>query len=220
MLLGFCTVLSAWGQNAPTAQDILRSARLNQSEQHRVLSGRLRIDDHVSPFRLTLDGQEIRYEFAHPPQTILLRLDDRGSQLFEEGKGGAHPVSPADFAARVRDTDITFEDLALRFLYWPKAKIDGEETKLTRKCWKLHLEPGNRSESRYAVVLLWVEKQSGAFLQAEGYDAAGKISKRFKVVSAQRAEGGWILKQMRIEELNGMESRDKSPTYLEIDSGH
>lgn len=216
-LLALCAVFPARAQDTPNAQEILRTVRLNQSAQHRVLTGRLRSEEVITPFTLTLNGGEIRYAFANPAQALILKLGDHSSQLFEETKGSAQKVSPAKFDAKVRGTDVTYEDLALRFLYWPKAKIDGQEMKLTRQCWKLHLEPGAGGESSYAVVLLWVEKQSGAFLQAEGYGTDGKISKRFKVISGQRTDAGWILKQMRIEELNGMQSRDKSPTYLEID---
>lgn len=205
------------GMAAPvTAQEILRGVRLNQSSQHRVLDGRLRHGRQTVPFRLVLDGQEIRYEF--PDQALVLRLGESGSQLLEATRGGTQRVSPARFDAPVQGTDITYEDLALNFLYWPRAKIEGEETRLTRRCWKLHLEPASRGESQYAVVLLWVEQQSGAFLQAEGYDSNGKAAKRFKVVSGQRdpETGGWMLKSMRIEKLQGLRSKDASPTYLEI----
>lgn len=210
---------ASFAQEAPRAQDILRAVRWNQSAQHLSLNGRLRAGEAVTPFRLVWNGSEIRYEFTEPSQTLVLKLGENSSQFFEESKGAAQKITPAKNDQKVRGTDIAYEDLALTFLYWPKAKIDGEERKLTRQCWKLHLEPAARADSRYAVVLLWVEKQSGAFLQAEGYGADGKIVKRFKVISGQRLDGNWILKQMRIEELSGMNSRDRSPTYLEIESG-
>jgi hypothetical protein len=79
----------------------------------------------------------------------------------------------------------------------------------------LHIEPAGQP-SAYAVVLLWVSKRTGNFLQGEGYDKTGKLVKRFKVVSGQRdGEGGWMLKQMRIETL--AEGKDESITELEID---
>ena len=36
----------------------------------------------------------------------------------------------------------------------------------------------------------------------EDYDHAGKLSKRFEVVSAQKIEGRWYLKQMRVEAID------------------
>lgn len=68
-------------------------------------------------------------------------------------------------------------------------------------------------------MLLWADKRGGEFLQAEGYGRDGQIMKRFKVISGQRdpVTGGWMLKQMRIEQLAGLKSKDATPTYLEIE---
>jgi hypothetical protein len=201
----------------PSAEEILANVRFNQTEHHRTLNGRLRSGENVTPFRLVLDGNEIAYEFSDG--ALVLKMGDKGAQLFEESKGGTQKITPAQFDTPVRGTDISYEDLALDFLYWPHAKIDGEEMKLAQSCWKLHLEPNARGDSQYRVVLLWVSKQSGALLQAEGYDASGKATKRFKVISGQRdpVTGGWMLKQMRIEKLQGLNSRDTTPSYLEIE---
>jgi Outer membrane lipoprotein-sorting protein len=135
--------------------------------------------------------------------------------LLEAAHGDTEKVSPARYDKPVEGTDITYEDVSLKFLYWPVAKIDGSETVDGLNCWKLHLEPGGQP-SAYAVVLLWVSKRTGDFLEGEGYDMAGKLVKRFKVVSGQRdPNGGWMLKKMRIETL--AEGKGESITYLEID---
>ena len=44
----------------------------------------------------------------------------------------------------------------------------------------------------------------------------GKMIRRFMVVSAQKLEGLWLLKQMRIEAMEAGKSKEKTPTYLEI----
>ena len=177
-----------------------------------MLDGHLRQGAQVVPFRLVFDGNLIRYEFSNPPETLVVRLGEQGSRLEEVTKSGEQRVSRFD--KKVRGTDITYEDIALKFLYWPKAALQGEETMLTRRCWKLLLQPASPAESQYGTVMLWVEKESGAFLQADAYDLAGKLVKRFKVISAQRINGEWILKKMRIERLD---SDDDTPTYLEIE---
>src|SRR5205814_8898583 len=105
---------------------------------------------------------------------------------------------------------------ALRFLYWPRATLEGEQLMLTRRSWKLRLDAPSRHDSQYAMVMLWVEKQSGALMRADGYDWNGKLSKRFEVRSVQKSDGVWILKQMRIEHMEAGKPRDKTPTYLEI----
>lgn len=116
---------------------------------------------------------------------------------------------------RLKGRNVTYEDISLNFLYWPKARIDGSDTVDWVNCWKLRLEPGGQPSS-YASVELWVRKADGTFLNGEGYDKSGAMVKRFKVASGQADPlGGWMLKRMRIETLVG--GRVKSTTYLEID---
>ena len=199
----------------PSAQEILLRARMNESAQNRELQGRLRNGARVIPFRLVLEGNVIKYIFSNPSLTLVLRLGENTSRLEEITAGGSDRVGEARFDAPVRDTDINYEDIALRFLYWPKAAVVGEQILLTRNTWKLRLEPASRKDSRYGTVMLWVEKQSGALLRADGYDWSGNFVKRFEVRSVQRIDGGWILKQMRIQRMD--EGKDNTPTYLEIE---
>ena len=53
-------------------------------------------------------------------------------------------------------------------------------------------------------------------MRMEGYDWKGQLKKRFEVVSAQKIEGRWFLKQMRIEEMEPGTSKVRSRSYLEI----
>ncbi len=206
------TAAAAFAQDAET---ILQSARLNQSGQHRVLDGRLRHGPLVVPFRLVFDGNVVRYQFSNPPEELTLRLGEKSSRLEDATANGERRVTQAQLDKQVRGTDITYEDVALKFLYWPRTALQGEQTLLTRRCWKLFLQPGAPGDSQYGGVMLWVEKESGAFLQADAYDRAGKLAKRFKVISPQRVNGEWILKKMRIERMDN--TGDDTPTYLEIE---
>jgi hypothetical protein len=198
--------------------EILAKVRRNQTSQHRVLDGQLRHGETVIPFRLTMDGGEIAYQFSNPDEALVLHLDGKGSRLEQITKNVTQRVvSEAQYDHAIRGTEITYEDLAMRFLYWPVAKIAGEEIMLTRNCWKLRVEPGSVKNSQYGFVMLWIEKQSGALAQIETYDRAGKLVKRFKATDVQRADGGgYILKRMRIQRMKDGKPSDPTPTYLEI----
>src|SRR2546425_9944074 len=178
LLAALLAALPAFGQQ-PSAQDILREARLNQSGQHRVLRGRLRHGSDTLPFGLVMEGNEIRYEFSNPDQTLRLRLGEKGSRLEEITRKGAERVTAARFDQLVRNTDISYEDLTLHFLYWPDGEVLGEDTQLTRRCWKLRLRPATRKDSQYGLIDLWVEQQSGALLEADAYGWDGKLAERF-----------------------------------------
>jgi hypothetical protein len=199
----------------PDAQSILANARMVQAGQQRTLAGHLRVQStgQIIPFTLTLDGGTIRYAFKD--DTIILQMGNTGAQLVESANGDLKKVSPVRYDKPVEGTDITYEDVSLKFLYWPQAKIEGSETIDTLNCWKLDLLPG-AEKSAYGAVQLWVSKRTGTFLQVEGYDTKGTLVKRFKVVTGQPdPNGGWMLKKMRIETLGKPDG--VSTTYLEID---
>jgi hypothetical protein len=199
----------------PSAKDILASVRLQQAQQQIDLQGQLRENDKVVPFRLTQEGPVIRYSFSNPSEALQLRLGENDSRLEEVTREGVEKVAPAQFDQKVRGTSITYEDLALKFLYWSNGRVTGEESLRTRNCWKLELKAPSK-QSQFSNVFLWVDKGGGALMRMEGYDWNGKLAKRFEVVSAQKIEGRWFLKQMRIEELDPGTGKVRTRTYLEI----
>ena len=71
-------------------------------------------------------------------------------------------------------------------------------------------------QSAYSNVYLWVDKEGGALMRMDGFDWSGQLAKRFEVISAQKIEGRWFLKQMRIEEFIPGTTKVRTRTYLEI----
>ncbi len=199
----------------PSAQEILESVRLGQAQQQLELQGQLRQDATIVPFRFTQTGPVVRYTFSKPDEALQLRFDDNDSRLEEVTTGGVEKIAPAQFDHKVRGTAVTYEDLALKFLYWPNAKVIGDDTIGMVDCWRLELRAPPR-QSQYPTVRLWVQKDGPAIMKVEGYDSNGKLSKRFTVVSGQKIEGRWFLKQMRIQEFDPATGKQQSLTYLEI----
>ncbi|OLB02742.1 MAG: hypothetical protein DMF36_09685 [Verrucomicrobia bacterium] len=207
--------LSARAQAPPSAKEILASVRMMESRQQIDLQGQLRQDNVVVPFHLVQNGPLIRYSFANPDEILQLRLGENSSRLDLVTGSGTEQFEASKLKQKIRGTCVTYEDLAFKFLYWPTARVLGEENVRTRNCWKLQLRAPSR-ESQYSNVLLWVDKASGALMRMEGYDWNAQLAKRFEVVSAQKIEGRWFLKQMRIEELQPGTNHVLSRTYLEI----
>jgi len=199
----------------PSAKEILESVRLQQAQQQIELEGQLREDEKVIPFRLSQKGPVIRYSFSNPDEALQLRLGDNDSRLEEVTREGVEKISPAQFDKKVRGTGVTYEDLALKFLYWPNARIGGENSIRTRNCWKVELKAPSR-QSQYSNIYLWVDKEGGALMRMDGFDWSGQLAKRFEVISGQKIEGRWFLKQMRIEEFVAGTTKVRTRTYLEI----
>jgi hypothetical protein len=206
---------SAMAAPAPSAKEILESVRLRQAQQELNLHGQLREGATIVPFRLTQTGPVIRYTFSNPDEALQLRLGENDSRLEEVTGEGVEKVAPAQFDHKVRGTGVTYEDLALRFLYWQTGRVTGENEIRTVSCWKLEMKAPSR-QSQYSNVWLWVGKENGALMKMEAYDWNAKLLKRFEVVSGQKIEGRWFLKELRIEELDPGTGKVKTRTYLDI----
>jgi len=205
--------IAARAQRFPDATELLANVRLRQSQQEIDLHGQLRQEAKVVPFHLVQNGPVVRYIFTNPDETLQVRIGVNDSRLDEIKRSGSEKITQLN--EPVRGTAITYEDLALKFLYWPNARVTGADFMRTRNCWKMQLQaPG--TDSQYGSILLWVDKDNGALMRMEGYDSAGKMIKRFEVVSAQKIENRWYLKQMRVERIDPHSGRVTARTYLEI----
>jgi hypothetical protein len=215
ILLYLALASSLYSAPPPSAKEILDSVRMLEARQQMDLQGQLRTNEIVVPFHLTQAGPLIRYSFSNPEEVLQLRLGENSSRLDIVTDAGAEKFATSKLGQRIRGTGITYEDLALKFLYWPNAQVLGQENIRTRNCWKLQLRAPSR-ESQYSNVFLWADKASGALMRMEGYDWNGQLAKRFEVVSAQKIDNRWFLKQMRVEELQPGTNKVQSRTYLEI----
>ena len=199
----------------PSAQEILESVRMLETRQQLDLDGQLRQNDTVVPFHLSQNGPVIRYSFTDPEEVVELRLSENNSRLDLVTDDGTEKFPAEKLDEKIRGTAVTYEDLALKFLYWPGGRVLGDETVHARSCWKVQLAAPTR-DSQYANIFLWVDKKSGALMRMEGYDANGKLVKRFEVVAAQKIDNRWFLKQMRVDEMQPGTNKVQSRTYLEI----
>lgn len=224
----FFALLALQGARAeyPPAAVVMQSIRRAQASQKIDLKGSLETqpaDALQKPteasFRLVADGGTLRYQFSDPePVTLQIKLGETDSELMQTGGTGAGRLIPANFAKKILGTDLTYEDLALKFIYWSRGAVEGEDKMKTIEVWRirLHAPPGNRSA--YREVVLWVGKQNGALVRAEGFDANGKLAKRFEVVSAQVVNGLWVLRTMRIETFDPATGKLFSRTRMMIDA--
>jgi hypothetical protein len=198
----------------PNAASILDGVRLAKVD--RELSGQLRKEDGTTvPFRLSLNGSEVIYRFGNPDEILRVELTDSGSTLSQGDRGKSRLVGGSQLTERVRGTDLAYEDLSLRFLYWTNPKVEGEQTVKGFPCWIILVQHVGR-DSNYTFVRMWIMKEGSALLRAEAFNARGKLEKRFEIISSQRVEDKWIPKQVRIQVYDPETGKQQSRTYLEI----
>jgi len=197
------------------ADDILLQARLSPTRSPATLRAQIRSEEKTSPLLINLKDHVISYEFRDPDQALLLKLRPESTLLLEKKNGRTQPIPQSRLHDQIRDTGVSYQDLSLGFLYWPHPHLQGEETVKTRPCWKIDLQ-APAGELVYGVTRIWIDKESGAILRIEGYDKKGLLIRRFEIVSAQKIDGLWILKQMRIESFPPGDSSPASRVYLEV----
>ena len=144
-----------------------------------------------------------------------MKLDPNRTQLLEKKSGQITPINGTHLHDPIRDTGITYQDLSLGFLYWPRPVLQGDEVVKTRPSWKIDLQAPS-DEPVYGVARVWIDKESGAILRIEGYDKKGLLLRRFEIISAQKIDGLWMLKQMRIESFELGKHDPISRRYLEV----
>jgi len=211
------TLLIGSGVSLPgqDAESILEAARMNPTAHPAVLRAQIRGERITTPLTIRLQDRVVRYDFLNPEQTLFLTLDSGETHLSERLNGITKPISSSHLHDPIRNTGVTYEDLSLGFLYWPHPVIQGEQIIRTRPAWKIDLQ-APVGEPLYRVARLWIDKENGAILRIEGFDKKGLLLRRFEVVSAQKIDNLWMLKQMRIESFKPGNPDPISRNYLEI----
>jgi hypothetical protein len=123
-------------------------------------------------------------------------------------------LEKADLLFPFCGSDFWLCDLGLEFFHWPHQKILPKTTTLKRSREYTLLESTNPNPptNGYSRVLSWIDKESGGILQAEAYDAQGKLLKVFEPKSFKKVNGQWELQEMEIRNV-----QTGSRTRLEFD---
>ncbi|RBP38004.1 outer membrane lipoprotein-sorting protein [Roseimicrobium gellanilyticum] len=209
------------GAPKPTGDGILKLVRLSQAIQDlNQLKGQLRDNESgiKNPFTLTMSDNVIRFVFTAPPkESINLDLKENSTTLTRVNANGKVEMPASLYGERVRGSAINYEDLSMRFLYWPNAKLMDESAKvLMQKCWLVRAQnPDNRGP--YGWVDLWIDQKSGAMLKMEAWDRSAKKVKQFVVRKGQKYKDAYILKQMRVHSFDPSTGKEVGVTYMEID---
>lgn len=144
----------------------------------------------------TLEQLFITRELNNPPRYSYAR----GNPL-------VHAEMPGLFN-KIQDSDITWADLTLSFLWWRNASIVGKETVKGYSCYIVDVVPpdsinvaGTNTSAAlpYASVRLWIEKKNRVLLQAEGRASDGTPIRTMWVKSVKKINDRWMIKDMDVE---------------------
>lgn len=208
---------------APPAEQILERARIAATLQHTDLKGQLRTGRQKTELRLFLRGTNIQFQYLPGGQTwkiFHMRLGDGQYDLFAgKGQDLGERFPPGRLREKVAGSELTFEDLSMRFFYWPNPKLLGEERVGTQNCWKIRVDNPGKSGS-YRTMYIWVHQKYGAFMKIEGFDAGGRLLRRFEVDSTMRLDdGSYTLKKMSVSSFRGAKGSERKQgiSHVEFD---
>jgi hypothetical protein len=141
----------------------------------------------------------IRDRFGGEPDclTVTRPADGAATYTFERGDPPV-PAALTDRSAAVRGTDIGWADLALEFLWWPNARVAGEDEEVRgRPCVAIDVD-APETNSTVRSVRLWVDRELDVLVQAEAYDADAMIVRRVEVRSIKKIDDRWMIKDVDV----------------------
>lgn len=215
--------LPAFAQQ-PDPKAILEGARMSATltKLDEGLSGNLRKGNQKTPVTLFLKGKDIQFQFSEnkgPWRIFHMRIGDEAFNLFEIIDGKTIRFPAEKIVAPIGGSDLTYEDLALRFFYWPNPKFEGQEDVGGQPCYKIRIDKPKGSSGRYEVVYVWVHTKFGAFMKIRGHDKSGGLVKEFQVEDImQIAKDTWTLRKMQVATHDPATGRRVSITDVTFDS--
>jgi len=188
---------------APDPAVILEGARLSATlvEMREGLQGNLIQGRKKVPITIYLKGKDIQFQFYEDSKwrKFHMRLSDDKYDLFEIIDGKTKNFPREKLVEPIAGTDLTYEDLALRFFYWPNPKLEATENVAGQSCYKLRLDKPKQAAGRYESVYVWVHTKYGAFMKIRGHNNDATLVKEFQVEDVMNVGNGvYVLEKMQV----------------------
>lgn len=223
-----CSLVPGFAQEEvvePSADELLACMReMTVSQGNKDVAGRIRKGKLKIPFSLSVRGETLAFQYKEGDiwKRFDVRIKEKQADLIRVEDGKAVVMSPSKYTEKIAGTDVCYEDLSLRFLYWQGGEImdAGDDARIKgRDCYVVQVPNPNPKVGQFAWVRMWVDKENGTTWQIDGYGADGKLKKRFSITSVQKlSDGSWFFKQMKLEVRNPQNpDRTIALDYLEMD---
>ena len=137
------------------------------------LQGILKTNGTGIPVSVNLTASRIRIGLENPKRDITLDIGGNSWSLQEETGGSTRELPAAEYSLGVAGSNLSYEDLSMRYLFWPKRELRSDVRIKLQECFVVDLFNPDRL-GEYSVVRLSVRKESGAIMRMQGYDWDGK----------------------------------------------
>jgi hypothetical protein len=217
LLVATLAMGGCWAQ-ARDAKAILERARLASTLQTQDLKGHIRKSGVETPIQLFLRNEDIQLQYYDGKewQKFHMRLKQGGGELFEFRENKNVKLNDEKLSKPIMNSDLTYEDLAMSFLYWDNVKILRQEKIGSFPCDLLQLV-NPKGSGDYAIVYAWIHQEYGSLMKVMGADANNKPKKIFEVTDLMKVGEEYTLETMRVESYDQKSSKLTGTTYLEFE---
>lgn len=212
LVLILSTPLTAFAQDAEKIMENVRQVAALQNNQ--ALQGNIRKKSSRTPVSLFLEGGNIQFALNGGRERFHLRLNKNDQDLLLFNNGGWEKFPPQKLVQPIAGSDMTYEDLALKFLYWPNPRIVGQEKISMVDAWRIHIVNPDRS-GRYREVSVWVAKKQMALMKVTAYNAARQPVKQFEITDIMTVNNVTTVEKMKVSTV--VNGRIAGSTYMEFD---
>jgi hypothetical protein len=124
-----------------------------------------------------------------------LVLEDRGDHRlngFEYRQGRARRLASRMFGDRFFESDLTLEDLAETFWFWPSRTLVGQEAIGEYACTIVQLRPAAGAPTAYSSVKVWIAPDLSVALRVEAFGRDGRLVKRIGLYRVMKVRERWL----------------------------
>ena len=133
-------------------------------------------------------------------QLSLTRLTDGEAQCRYFEGATLEPKDAPPLSNAIRDTDISWTDLTLDFLWWPRCVLVGEDSVRGRAAIVADVyPPDGLAQPPYARVRVWIDQQAFFLLRAQGYNAQDTLKRELWVKSFKKIDDRWMIKDLEVQ---------------------
>ena len=192
-------------ENSNQASKILSQVRYAYPQKTLNFRGEIRprrIGFKMIPLNLSFNSQLIKFEFFKEnnskkeiDETIRLDFSDDKINVVRSFESLSKEIKNDDLSDSIRGTDISYDDIVMRFLDWPDPVLLKVEKAKGGKAWKIRCANPNKAQL-YSIVDVWVSQRSGAIVRMNAYNQKRRIIKSFEVDSIQQIKGDWFVETM------------------------
>jgi hypothetical protein len=131
-----------------------------------------------------------------PEQLIVEREPDLPPRYRYRVGEPLHDADVPGLFQRVKETDLTWLDLGLSYLWWPDGETIGTDRIRGRFCYMVEIPAPHDYAGDFEFVRLWIDPKINMLLQAEAYNVLGEKIRRMSIDSFKKIDGVWFIKDI------------------------